>query len=273
MPYTLSFPQAFGTGILVSSPSPSVCAAQGALEACIEEFDRIFSRFRADSVVNSPSALRHFPSWADELFEIYDVLGALTDGRFSPLVAERLAKMGYGPLFGQEDDHTLDFGAAGKGFAVDRMASVLSHYVSAYTINAGGDIYTTEHITAGLENPWNFSQALGTVELQPGTALCASSPSRRHWTALDTGEEVHHILDATTATYASWVTVSTGEMCENATTAHPTAWADGLATALFLTEPQRLRHPAVPEWNFARIDTEKKAEQSYSWAGSFFSIQ
>lgn len=270
MPYTLSFPQAFGTGILVSSPSPSVRAARAQLQACIDEFDRIFSRFRPDSMVNSPSALRHFPSWADELFEIYDVLGSLTDGRFSPLVAERLVKMGYGPLFGQEDDHTLDFGAAGKGFAVDRMASVLSDYVSAYTINAGGDIYTTEHVTAGLENPWNFSQALGTVDLTPGTALCASSPSRRHWTALDTGEEIHHILDAATATYASWVTVSRGE---KAKTAHPTAWADGLATALFLTEPQRLRHPAVPEWNFARVDTEKKAEQSYSWAGSFFSMQ
>ncbi len=251
-----------------------------------------------------------FPEYASALFDIYDAMVEATDGRFTPAVADNLVRWGYGPNWGSALESTngthptraqwghnvwrtadephalhyaqpvrLDFGAAGKGFLVDLIAHALMNFgVHDFTINAGGDIFTTEHLTIGLENPWNFSQVVGTVDLQPGDALCASAPSRRHWTPLHTSREVHHIVDGLTGdnthdVEATWVVIPQSACAPADTTslAHPTAWADALSTALFMSDPESLyKFPLIPDFRCARVMENASAQQSVDWPGTFF---
>lgn len=127
----------------------------------------------------------------------------------------------------------LDFGAFGKGFAVDRIAQFLEAFEWGnndiqYMINAGGDLRIHLHSPAalriGLEDPHDPSQALGIVAITEGS-LCASSPSRRHWHSAQMAaiEEAHHLLDARTGKpvqhiAATWAAVSSTSTAQANTT-------------------------------------------------------
>lgn len=71
----------------------------------------------------------------------------------------------------------LDVGAAGKGYAIDSMATVLQEYsVDSFIIDGSGDILhknlNPERI--GLEDPKNVGKVIGEIELN-NKALCASA--------------------------------------------------------------------------------------------------
>ncbi|WP_169172923.1 FAD:protein FMN transferase [Bifidobacterium oedipodis] len=166
----------------------------------------------------------------------------------------------------------LDFGAAGKGYAVDLLAEQLQTTAAqSFVIDAGGDMLIhgrQRPITIALENPLDLTQAVGTASITEG-ALCASAPSRRHWTAHN-GQQVHHLINAldgqpvdeVTATWVS-VTPQTGRQQP-----FPTATADGLATALFTTSPARLR--AYFDFECALLYADHTAAQSAAFPGAFF---
>jgi thiamine biosynthesis lipoprotein len=152
----------------------------------------------------------------------------------------------------------IDVGAAGKGYLVD-IVSRLLHDVGHTTsvADAGGDDRHTGEpgIRVGLEHPDNPRQVIGVANLH-NRALCASAPNRRAW-----GDGLHHILDARTGrpvhhVVATWVV------------ADQTAIADGLATALFLTEPGRLR----TDFNFSyvRMFAAGRVEHSPNFDGELF---
>lgn len=171
----------------------------------------------------------------------------------------------------------LDFGCCGKGHVVDLLVRAIADAEDAdasgrtLLVDAGGDIRTSFPLPWGaaaqggpgtdrphtcgttpsscvespvpapvivaLEDPWDESRAIGTAEL-PSGSLCASAPSRRHWTDA-AHHRLHHILNAISGlpvddVAATWTVVTDGH-CPV-----PTATADGLATALFATDPQRL---------------------------------
>ena len=133
------------------------------------------------------------------------------------------------------DGVSLDFGAAGKGFLVDLLSRQIAGRMPGcdFVIDAGGDMYTTEDITVAMESPWDDTEAVGVVQLPAGSALCASSPSRRHWTVGDSLQQVHHLLDALTGepvhtVAASWCMVPAGS------SDWPTGWCDAQSTAAFL---------------------------------------
>ena len=75
-----------------------------AVRARIEEFDRVYSRFRPDSLV-SEIATRpgtwDFPADAGPLFALYRTLYNATEAAMSPLVGGRLENLGY------DRDYTL----------------------------------------------------------------------------------------------------------------------------------------------------------------------
>lgn len=130
---------------------------------------------------------------------------------------------------------SLDFGAAGKGFLVDLLSRQIAGRMPGcdFVIDAGGDMYTTVDITVAMESPWDDTEAVGVVQLPAGSALCASSPSRRHWTVGDSLQQVHHLLDALTGepvrtVAASWCMVPAGS------SDWPTGWCDAQSTAAFL---------------------------------------
>ncbi|WP_455091109.1 FAD:protein FMN transferase [Parascardovia denticolens] len=152
----------------------------------------------------------------------------------------------------------LDFGAVGKGYLLDLLARKLQGMCCGpFSLDAGGDlcfspdsdpVWTAgegkgSSVLVALEDPDDADRAIGLARLdrEYGVSLCASAPSRRNWQARTADGQLtrlHHILDAmdglpVSTVAASWVLVDGREP-------YPTAWADGLATALFPCPPQDL---------------------------------
>lgn len=152
---------------------------------------------------------------------------------------------------------SLDVGAAGKGYLVDLLSAILldaGH--ERFTVDASGDIRQTGGpLRIALEDPRDPARAIGVVTLEGG-ALCSSASNRRAW-----GDGMHHVIDPATglptrAVIATWVTA-------------PTALdADGLATALFFTEPARLAGSF--DFEFARMRADGRVEFSPGLPGEVF---
>ncbi|MBW3088598.1 FAD:protein FMN transferase [Bifidobacterium sp. 82T24] len=103
LPYVAAFPQALGTGIIVTCERPVPECLRRRMANLIEEFEGAFSRFRTDSLVGRIASDAHggtvtFPSGlgAEPLFALYDRLYAASDGAVDPLVGEELTRLGYG---------------------------------------------------------------------------------------------------------------------------------------------------------------------------------
>lgn len=190
---------------------------------------------------------------------------------------------------------SLDFGACGKGYLVDLLAGMVRG-PGDVVIDAGGDmlIDTAAPIAVALEDPDDGSRAAGVAHVGDG-AFCASAPSRRRWGEM-AGHRLHHLLDAVDGmpvddVAATWVhvPVSTSHAASHAASretdarTYPTGLADGLATALFVADPNtlhdRLRGPhglfaahGMPDMPFecAVLRQDRTAVVSRGFPGSFF---
>jgi thiamine biosynthesis lipoprotein len=245
------------------------------LRARIDQFDKVYSRFRSDSLVTqmAHAAGRYeLPADAFALLKCYEALYRATNGRLTPLIGQVMVESGYDAAYSLQpkagilqspprweevlsydteglvlhQPALLDFGAAGKGYLVDLVSDVLQaagH--KSYLIDAGGDILhrsrAGDELKAGLENPFDTSEAIGVVSLK-NQSLCASAGSKRRWAGW------HHIIDPVSLTspenvVATWVL------------ADSTMLADGLATALFFTDPEILRMRF--DFSYALLDADK----------------
>ncbi len=161
----------------------------------------------------------------------------------------------------------LDFGAAGKGYFVDLLTQIIKEDLSDdlpadsdlpadcdFLVNAGGDMracFSDEdyQIKVALENPFDTTQAVGVASIASG-ALCASSSARKRWKVRDenclagNGFESNliaaHLVNALDGVpvqklSASWAYVP-AKTCD-----FPTAYADALATALFVSSESDLQ--------------------------------
>lgn len=235
------------------------------IHARIEEFDKAYSRFRADSLVSSmaqKAGVYELPHDAKPLLDTYEELYRATNGKFTPLVGQLISDAGYDanysltprelsdvkawddvleykfPKLTLREPALLDFGAAGKGYLVDIVVELIEKSgVSAYVVNAGGDIRVKASLKdgarkIGLEDPVDTSKVLGVVEISSGS-LCGSAGNRRAWD--QQGRKYHHIFDpdardSARDIQAVWVTA-------------PTAlYADAIATCLFLVPPEVLAY-------------------------------
>ncbi len=244
----------------------------------IREFDKAYSRFRPDSLVTrmaqTPGAYE-LPEDGFVMLRFYEQLYRATNGLVTPLIGQALSNAGYdaGYSFRQRpmekppawddvisyDRHyvtvaqpaLLDFGAAGKGYLVDIVGALLRRAgLDSFIINASGDmLHRSENrrpIEVGLENPVDDTEVIGVARLG-NQSLCASSGSKRQW------GNFHHIVNPATLQpaadiLATWVI------------ADDTMTADGLATALFFTAPQKL----LSEFTFAYAILDKSMGLSYS---------
>ncbi|WP_300765624.1 FAD:protein FMN transferase [uncultured Bifidobacterium sp.] len=286
--YRAIFPNAVGTGVIIQSSGPICDATRTRLIQLIEDFEATLSRFREDSLVGLMSRATHggafdFPEWSSPLFDLTDRFVDLAGGRLDPCVGEDLMRLGYGSdltfrMAADAPDHLgslhgrptwehdvvrngttlrtrgplhLDFGLCGKGFLVDLMTSVLLDEDPGreFLVNAGGDMRARadEPLAVGLEDPRDEDAGVGVARLSSG-ALCASSPSRRHWRA-SAALEAHHLINAldgmpVTDVAATWTHVPDRDG-DGREIAYPTATADGLATALFLLPVEALL-PLLP---------------------------
>ncbi|WP_066295495.1 FAD:protein FMN transferase [Arthrobacter luteolus] len=285
--------EAIGTQWHITTEVPVDAGTRSEVFALVEHYDAALSRFRPDSVV---STLGHsggtaaLPAFTAPLFSLFDSLDRLTQGRLNPLVGGSLEQLGYGPGYplhplgppagapawtstvswhrqGPPDTvaltlahpATVDVGAAGKGQLVDLVWELLTaRGYAAVVVDAGSDMRHSgpQSLRVALEHPYDPGTAIGVLDLQDG-ALCASAANRRSW-----GEGLHHVLDASTgrpvdAVAATWV------LAGDAMT------ADGLATALFLTDPALLA--AEFSFEYVRMFSDGRAQFSNAMAGVLFS--
>ncbi len=221
------------------------------IKARIAEFDKNYSRFRTDSLVwtmRTPGTYI-IPDDAKPMFDLYQKLYFLTDGKMTPLIGEVMEQAGYdkdyslveknpqpAPLWDDAIEYDfpklvvkqsilLDVGAMGKGYLIDIVGDMIE---GNYVIDAGGDIKVRGVTqTIGLENPHNTNEILKSIEIKD-KSIAGSAGNRRAW------GRFHHIVDpfkveSPKEVTATWVIADT------------TLLADALATALFFVKPEVLK--------------------------------
>ena len=206
----------------------------------LERIEAAYSRFRPDSELSRLNRrLGEWQPASDELLAIVaraEEFRSLTAGHFDIALKEALEELGYdenysfqpkphrfslgslphpfsailssvSPRLQLDAGHNkimlhkpIEFGGLGKGYALDRVASLLEGSgVSRYCINAGGDIYAKRGSEGApwkilLEHPDDEERAIGQIELD-GLALAGSAPNRRKW---GKDGQMHHLLNART---------------------------------------------------------------------------
>jgi thiamine biosynthesis lipoprotein len=277
--------EALGTHWVVETPEEISPGLKQRLHDRIELFDRTYSRFRDDSLVTEISKQAGtyvFPEDAAKLVAFYEHLYELTDGKVTLLVGDMLSRAGYDAEYSLQpttqrvlpawneamrwdngvvttsEPIILDFGAAGKGYLVDILSTLLDEEgIGEYVIDASGDLRHKggAENKVGLEHPLHEGKIIGAVDVQ-NKSVCASASNRRAW-----GEGMHHIFDPdamapTASVIATWVIADEAMI------------ADGLATALFFTEPKQLRRQYA--FDFLRMFADGSVEYSPYFEGKLF---
>ncbi len=152
----------------------------------------------------------------------------------------------------------IDLGALGKGYFVDKIAEFLAQKgMRRFLVNGSGDmVYKGDGQTlrVGLEHPEDATKVIGVVEMTDG-AMCGSGSNRRKW------DKYHHTLDPFSLT-------SPNEVIATWVTAESAAVADGLATCLFLAEPECFREELAFE--YCMLNPEYKVKRSAGFAAELF---
>jgi FAD:protein FMN transferase len=275
---------ALGTQWEIATGQPLDGAVRQLILKRVNDFERTYSRFRDDSLVARVAAASEggrflFPEDSTVLFDLYDRLYEATGGAVDPLVGRRLELLGYdgtysltpAPAAVREAEAlarrkwssdviregttvithaplVIDVGAAGKGYLVDLVSEVLrTAGVADYLIDGSGDLRHSGQppVRVGLEHPFDPTLVIGVSNLRDA-ALCASAVNRRAW-----ADGLHHVLDARTGHSVQHV-VATWVVADDAAT------ADGLATALFVTAPERLAETFT--FAYVRMFADGRAE-------------
>jgi len=251
-------------------------------------YDESFSRFKKESLVTKISEKegKHIvPKILVEMLRMYEDFNLVTEGAMNPLIGNTISDLGY------DSDYTLrkkesvrstpklfetlqilsdteiqtkepvliDIGALGKGFWVDQVGNILEkNKISHYIVNGSGDILyktdQTESLSVALEDPVNGRDYIGNTKIL-NEALCGSGVNKRNWSVKDT-DNLHHVIDAninlpTENVLAVWVKAKTCTL------------ADGLATALFFTSPDKLLEKYSFEYYIIYSDKEVLASKNF----------
>ncbi|PBC39676.1 hypothetical protein CJ179_35605 [Rhodococcus sp. ACS1] len=275
-----------GTDWEADTEQPLPEKVRGRICSVTEDFDHVWSRFRAYSPVTRIARAEgggrfEFPARDLAPFELYDRLVVATDGAVDPLIGRDLELLGYdaryslvpdtaalvhrrrdrwlsdihrdGTTIASDRPTVIDVGAAGKGYLVDLVSQTLNEEgIDRFFVDASGDMRHrgAAAVRVGLEHPRAPGRVIGTVNLRDGS-LCASATTRRAW-----GAGLHHVLDGRTRPVAD--VVATWVLAADAAT------ADGLATALFVSEPASLRSF---EFSWVRILADGRVQWSDNFDG------
>ncbi len=233
----------------------------------IDEFDRVYSRFRSDSIVTQMSQKKGnytLPHDSQLLFSIYSDLYRLTHGFFTQLVGQMLVDAGYDPAYSLKQKKALtapprweevmefrigsskerlespilsilkpvqlDFGAAGKGYLIDLVGKVLTEKkVHGFLINAGGDILHKSNEQPIRIGLENPNNFDQVIGIceLKNKSICGSAGSRRVWGNFTHIMNPYTLLSPRDIT-AVWVVSDTVLI------------SDALTTCLFFVQPETL---------------------------------
>lgn len=214
----------------------------------LNDFDQTYSRFIPTSLVSKlakTQGVQTVPSDFIAMLKMYFDLYLPSNKKLNPLIGFTISDLGYDANYSLTPKETIrqtpdlfetvkiisdnqiettkpvlfDFGALGKGYAVDKVSDFLkAESINHFLVNGSGDIYYfgKEEIKVGLEDPTDQTKVIGAIAMSQG-AMCASGTNRRRW------REHHHVIDphtslSTKGLVASWVI------------AQNTTLADGLAS-------------------------------------------
>lgn len=245
--------ESLGTHWFIEAEADILAKQERLIHETLDRIDRIWSRFRDDSLVstmaNKPG---EYTLSAEDirLMQWYRQLYEVTDGSLTPLVGQTLADAGYDASYSLTPKATitstpswdetirltttgmaimnpvlLDVGAAGKGFAIDAVSDLFDD--TPYTIDAGGDMRLKGDVQSiGLEHPTRKDELIGMVTLKD-KSICGSAGNRRQW------GDWHHIINPKTSRPVRDI-VATWAIADTA------MHADGIASALFFLPPEQL---------------------------------
>lgn len=251
-----------------------------------DDFDRTYSRFKADSLVSRISkgqGLYDVPQDFMAMLKMYFDLYLPARKKLNPLVGATLSDLGYDaeysltpkPVIHRTPDLLetvrvlnegqietsepvlFDFGALGKGYAVDKISDFLKKQkIEKFLVNGSGDIYYRgpDKIRVGLEDPEDTQKVIAAAEVPEG-AMCASGTNRRRW------RNLHHVIDPQTSLptvglLATWVI------------AKNTALSDALASCLFFVEPEALSRF---DFEYCLLNESRQVKRSPRFNAEFFS--
>ncbi|MDR6865677.1 thiamine biosynthesis lipoprotein [Microbacterium resistens] len=266
-----------GTAWQIDTEEPLSEGDRTAVLSLVDEFDRTWSRFRADSTVSrlaeAPGTVPAPPD-AKPMLDLFSALDEATGGAVNPLVGESLAHRGYDAALSLRDRGAvsapadwrevlgwadgaltlgrparIDVGALGKGRLVDLVLALLGDRGhGTAVVDGSGDLAVRgTTLRVALEHPYDPRRAIGVVDVAD-RALCASAVNRRAW-----GDGLHHVLDARTGEpvrtiAATWAIAATAMA------------ADAAATALFFDGGPAFAHAQGVEW--VRMTTAGAVEWS-----------
>jgi len=250
----------------------------------IEEFEKTYSRFRDDSTVSKiakKQGVYELPEDSLKIFDVYKKLYILSEGELTPLVGGALVDAGYDkqyslapkimesvPAWEESIDFQdrrlvvkkpsrLDFGAAGKGYLIDLVFEIIrENGINNLGVEAGGDMRFggIKTYQIGLENPDNFSEVIGVVEIN-NQSICGSAGNRRKWS------KFNHIispsrLKSPTDYKAVWVM------------SKETIVADGLTTAIYFCEIEKLQK--MFEFEYLAIKDNNRVVKSSGFGAKLY---
>lgn len=264
--------EAIGTHWYIEYLPDDIAGIEDMVQARIAAFDKVYSRFRSDSLVSQIAqkpGMYRMPDDATVLFDFYDQLYDLTDGLITPLIGNTLSDAGYdasynlvfnkktiapelraaimrnGTGIATTQPILIDVGAAGKGYIVDIVCEILrKNQVRSAVVDAGGDLavysFDDYEVQIALQHPTELDKAIGVASLSQGS-ICGSSIYLRNW------KTHHHIINPNSAEspkgiQAVWVYAKQAMV------------ADGLSTALFFVSPEQLKDRFDFEYAIMKAD-------------------
>lgn len=251
-----------------------------------DEFEKNYSRFIKTSLVTKISeekGLYTVPPDFMEMLKMYMTLYPLTQKKLNPLIGFTISDLGYDANYSltpkkkirktpdlfdtvriisenqidTSEPVLFDFGALGKGFAVDKVSKYLKNQsFKKFMVDGSGDIYYfgDEKIQVGLEDPRDDSMVIGAIHMGTGS-MCASGTNRRKW------REYHHVIDPSTSLSTKGI-VATWVISES------TMLSDALASCLFFVAPEILSQNF--QFEYCIMNDERKIKNSVGFNAEFF---
>ncbi len=210
----------------VSGPDSEACTEK--ISVCIIDLDNLLSRHNENSEISklnsgesdeiqSDSLRRYFTTLLDVCQKsggAFDItLGAVSDlwsfGKEAKVpdaddLQKALSESGYENITLSGNRLTLssgkiDFGAVGKGIALDEIRTLLGDgRINQATVSVGGSVlvYGKDTVKVGIRDPFgNAGRSIATLSLSD-TCVSTSGSYERHFE--ENGENYHHILDPKT---------------------------------------------------------------------------